>query len=146
MLSVVSHPKLEPPEGIRMEANRPLIGVGKSPPRTRAARHPPPTRVGNWPPQAEVGSKPHQGAQFTYPQRGKERVMAHGEIGAKGPSWGLKGECMSPKALPTQLGLHRQDGRPSAKFTTAWMVKTHPHAILPLMLSGPTIPGQSRGN
>ena len=50
----------------------------------------------------------------------------------KGPSGGLKGEHLSPKDLPTQLGLHRKDGRPSAKFTTAWTVKTCPHAILPI--------------
>ena len=135
-----------------MEPNQPLIGVGKHPPqtrvgkrppRTRAGRHPPPTRAGNRPPQAEVESKPPQGAQLNYPWRGKERAMADGEIGMKGPSGGLKGECLSPKALPTQLGLHRRDGRPSAKFTTAWMVKTHPHAILPQRLSGPTIPESS---
>ena len=65
--------------------------------------------------------------------------MAHGAIGTKGPSGALKGERLSPKALPTQLGLHRQDRRPSAKLTTVWMVKTHPHTILPLRLSGPTI-------
>ena len=53
--------------------------------------------------------------------------MAHGEIGTKGPSGGLKGECLNPKALPTQLGLHRLDGRPSAKVATAWTVKTRPH-------------------
>ena len=52
--------------------------------------------------------------------------MVDGGIGTKGPSGGLKGECLSPKALPTQLGLHRQDGRPSAKFTSMWMVKTRP--------------------
>ena len=88
--------ELEPLEGVRMEANPPLIEVGK---------HPPPTRAGNWPLQAEAGSKLPQGAQLTYPQRGKERVMAG--IGTKGPSGGLKGECLSPKALPTQLGPHR---------------------------------------
>ena len=33
--------QLEPLEGIRMEANQPLIGVGKSPPQTRVERHPP---------------------------------------------------------------------------------------------------------
>ena len=113
--------QLEPPEGIRMEANRPLIRVGKSPPRTRVERHPPQTRVErhppparavNRPPQAEARSKPPQGARLTYPQRGKEPAMVHGMIGIKGPSGGLKGECLSPKALPTQLGLHRQDGRP----------------------------------
>ena len=66
--------------------------------------------------------------------------MVHGVIGTKGPSRGLKGECLSPKGLPIQLGLHRRDGRPLAKFTTTWMVKTRPHAILLLRLSGPTIP------
>ena len=66
--------------------------------------------------------------------------MVHGTIGTKEPSGGLKGERLSPKACPTQLGLHRQDGRPSVKFTTAWMVKTCPQAILPPRLSGPTIP------
>ena len=146
-----------------MEASRPLIRAGKGPPRTRAGRHPPrarvgrhppraragihppPIRAGNRPPQAEAGSKPPQGAQLTYPQRGKEWAMAHGEIGTKGPSRGLKGERLSPKALPTQLGLHKRDGRPSVKFTTAWMVKTHSHPILPQRLSGPTIPEPSLG-
>ena len=90
--------QLEPLEGIRTEANPPLIEVGK---------HPPPIRAGNQPPQAEVRSKLPQGAQLTHPQRGKERAMADGGIGMKGPSGGLKGECLSPKALPTQLGLHR---------------------------------------
>ena len=66
-------------------------------------------------------------------------------IGMKGPAGGLKGECLSPKALPTQLGPHMQDGRLSAKFTTAWPVKTHLHAILPQRLSGPTIPELSLG-
>ena len=60
-------------------------------------------------------------------------------IGTKGPSGGLKGEHLSPKGLPILSGLHRRDGRPSAKFTTAWTVKTRPHAILPLRLCGPTI-------
>ena len=54
-----------------------------------------------------MGSKPPQGAQLTYPQREKEQAMAHGEIGMKGPCGGLKEEHLSPKALPTQLGLHR---------------------------------------
>ena len=50
-----------------MEANPPLIEVGK---------HPPPTGVGNWPLQAEAGSEPPQGAWLTYPWRGKEQVTA----------------------------------------------------------------------
>ena len=79
-----------------MEANPPLIEAGKDPP---------PTGVGNQPPQAEVGSKPPQGAKLTYPWRGKEQVKAR--IGMKGASGGLKGKRSSPKALPTQLGLHR---------------------------------------
>ena len=156
--------QLEPLEGIRMEASQPLNGAGKSPPQTRAGRHPPrtragrhpprtragrrppPIRVGNRPPQAEARSKQPQGAQLTYPQRGKERVMVYGVIGTKGPSGGLKGERLSPKALPTQLGLHKRDGRPSAKFTTMWTVKTCPHAILPLRLSRPTILEPSLGH
>ena len=69
--------QLEPLEGIRMEANPPLIEVGK---------HPPPTGVGNRTSQAETGSKPPQGAWLTYPQRGKEQVMAR--IGMKGPLGG----------------------------------------------------------
>ena len=108
--------QLESLEGVRMEANRPLIGAGKFPPQTRVERHPPQTRVERHPPparaanqplQAEVGSKPPQGAWLTHPQRGRERVTVHGMIGTKGPSGGLKGERPSPKALPTQLGLHR---------------------------------------
>ena len=34
------------------------------------------------------------------PRRGKECAMAPGPIGTKGPSGGLKGECLSPKGLP----------------------------------------------
>ena len=79
-----------------MGANLPLIKAGK---------HPPPPRVGNQPPQAEAGSQLPQGARLTNPRGGKEWVMAR--IGTKGPSGGLKGECLSPKALPTQLGLER---------------------------------------
>ena len=114
-----------------MEANRPLIGAGKSPPQTRVERHPararverhpPPARAVNRPPQAEVRSKPPQGARLTHPQRGKEQAMAHGMIGTKGPSGGLKGKGLSPMGLPIQLGLHRRDGRPSAKFTTVIII------------------------
>ena len=90
-----------------MEANRPLIGAGKSPPRARVERHPPPARAVNWPPQAEVTSQLPQGAQLTHPWRGKERVMVPGMIGTKGPSGGLKVERLSPKGLPIQSGLHR---------------------------------------
>ena len=68
------------------------------------------------------------------------------QIGMKGPSGGLKGKYPSPKALPTQLGPHRRDGRLLAKFTTAWPVKTHLHAILPQRLSGPTILESSLGH
>ena len=109
-----------------MEANPPLIEAGNHPPLIKAGKHPSPTRVENWPLQAEAGSKPPQGVQLSHPWNGKERAMADGGIHMKGPSGGLKGECLSPKALPTQLGLHRQDRRPSAKFTTVWMVKTRP--------------------
>ena len=84
-------------------------------------------------------SKLPQGAQLTHPQRGKERAMVPGMIGTKGPSGGLKGECLSPKGLPIQSGLHRQDGRPLAKLPTVWTVRTCPHTILPLRLCGPTI-------
>ena len=129
--------QLEPLEGVRTEANPPPIEVGKHPPPIEAGKHPPPTRAGNWPPQAEAP----QGARLTNPQRGKEQATAR--IGMKDPSGGLKGERLSPKALPTQLGLHRRDGRPLAKFTTMWTVKTRPHAILPQRLSGPTIPESS---
>ena len=124
----------------------PPIEAGKHPPPIEAGKHPPPTRAENQPPQAEAGSKPPQGARLIHPWKGKEQAMADGGIGTKGTSGGLKGERLSPKALPTQLGLHRQDGRPSAKFTTAWMVKTRPHAILPQRLSGPTIPESSLGH
>ena len=64
-------------------------------------------------------SKLPQGAWLTHPRRGKERAMAPGTIGTKGPSGGLKAECLSPKGLPIQSGLQRRDGRPSVKFTTA---------------------------
>ena len=149
--------QLEPPEGIRMEANRPQTRVERHPPqarverhptrarverhppRARVERHPPPVRAVNWPLQAEVRSGPPQGAQLIHPQRGKEWATVPETIGTKGPSGGLKGERLSPKGLPIQSGLHRQDGRPSAKFTTAWTVKTHPHAILPLRLCRSTI-------
>ena len=127
-----------------MEANLPLIEVGKHPPPIEVGKHPPPTRVGNRPPQAEAGSKPPQGARLTNSQGGKERVMAG--IGTKCPSGGLKGEHLNLKALPTQLGLHRRDRRPSVKFTTTWPVKTHLHAILPQRLSGPSIPEWSLGH
>ena len=53
------------------------------------------------------GKQATSGAWSTHPRTGKEQVMVHGEIGTKGPSGGLKGECLSPKGLPTQLGLHR---------------------------------------
>ena len=123
--------QLEPLEGVRMEANPPPIEAGKHPPLVKVGKHPflievgkhpPPTRAENWPPQAEVGSKLPQGARLTHPWNGKEWAMVDGGIGTKGPSGGLKEECLSPKALPTQLGLHRQDERPSAKFTTTWTV------------------------
>ena len=61
-------------------------------------------------------------------------------IGMKGLSGGLKGKRLSPKALPTQLGPHRQGGRLSAKFTIMWPVKTRLHAMLPQRLSRPIIP------
>ena len=137
-----------------MEPNRPLIGAGKGPPRTRVGRHPPQakverhpplTRAVNRPPQAEVRNKLPQGARLISPRREKERAMVPGPIGTKELSRGQKEEPLSPKGLPIRSGLRRQGGRPSVKFTTAWMVKTRPHAILPLRPCGPTtlelIPG-----
>ena len=126
--------QLEPLEGIRMESNRPLSRVGKSPPQTKVERHPPqakaerhppqakagrhppqakaerhplPVRAVNRPPQAEVGSKLPQGAWLTHPWSRQEWATAHGTIGTRGPSGGLKGVQLSPKGLPTQSGLHR---------------------------------------
>ena len=67
-------------------------------------RHPPPTRVGNRPPQAEAGSKLPQGAWLTYPQRGKERATADGEIGTKGPSGRAEGGMSEPQGPPYPIG------------------------------------------
>ena len=118
--------QLEPLEGIRTEANPPLV---------KAGTHPSPTGVGNQPPQAEVGNKLPQGARLTCPQRGKERVMAG--RGMNGPSGGLEGKQVSPKALPTQSGPHRPGGRLSAKFMITWLVKSLLPATSPQRLFRP---------
>ena len=105
--------------------------------------------------QGRKTSTSHQSSKPASTGRGKKQTTSGGLVdlppereGACNSTWtnwyqrilgGLKGEPLSPKGLPIQSGLHRQDGRPSAKFTTAWMVKTHPHAISPLRLCGPTI-------
>ena len=146
----------EPLRGDRMEPNQPLIEVEKDPPQTRVESHPPPARVGshppqvqverhppparavNRPPQAEVRNQPPQEALSTRPRRGKEQAMVPGPTGTKGPSVEWKVEPLSPKGLPIRSGRHRRGGRPSVRFTTAWMVKTHPHAILPLRPCGST--------
>ena len=106
--------------------------------------------------QGRKKSTSNQGWKLASADRGRKQATSGGLVdqppGTEGVSdgrwsdWykrsiqGAEGERLSPKALPTQLGLHRQDGRPSAKFTTPCMVKTHPHAILPQRLSRPTIP------
>ena len=94
-----------PLEGARVEANQPLLGVGKTLPRTRVARcplrarvgnHLPLIRAGNWPLLAEAGSKPPQGAPLICPQRGRELATVCGMTGTRGPSGGLKGEHLNP--------------------------------------------------
>ena len=148
--------QLEPLRGDRVEPNQPLIKAEKDPPRTRVEslppparvgshppqvqveRHPPPTRAVNQPPQAEVRNLPPQEALLTHPQRGKEWAMVPGLTGTKGPSAEQKVEPLSPKGLPIRSGRCRRGGRPSVRFTTAWMVKTHPHAISPLRPCRPT--------
>ena len=57
--------------------------------------------------------------------------------GTNGPSGELEGKRLSPKALPTRLGLHRPGGRLSAKFTITWLVKGLLPATSPQRLSGP---------
>ena len=47
-----------PLEGTSTEANQPLLGVGKGPPRTRAARCLLRARVGNRLPLIRVGNQP----------------------------------------------------------------------------------------
>ena len=137
----------EPLRGIRTEPNQPLIEAKKGPPRTRvesrppqgkAERHPPPARAVNRPPQAEVRNQLPREALLVCPWRRKEQAMVPGPTGTKGPSVGLKVEPLSPKGLPIQSGWHRRGGRPSVKFTTAWMVKTCPRAISPLRPCRPT--------
>ena len=157
--------QLEPLRGNRTEPNQPLIEVEKDPPRTRVEshpplarveglppaarvgshppqvqveRHPPPTRAVNRPPQAEVRNQPPWEALSTCPRRGKEWAMVPGPTGIKGPSAEPKVEPLSPKGLPIRSGRCRQGGRPLVRFTTAWMVKTCPYAILPLRPCGPT--------
>ena len=44
---------LGPLEGVRMEPNRPLIGVGKGPPQARVERHPPQAKAERHPPTPE---------------------------------------------------------------------------------------------
>ena len=157
--------QLEPLRGDRTEPNQPLIEAEKDPPRTRVEsrppparveglppparvgshppqvqvkRHPPPTRAVNQPPQAEVRNQPPRQALSTRPRRGKERAMVPGPTGIKGPSAEPKVQPLSPKGLPIRSRRRRRDGRPLVRFTTAWMVKTRPHAISPLRPCGPT--------
>ena len=125
-----------PPD--RVESHPPPARVGSHPPHVQAERPPPPTRAVNRPPQAEVRNSPPREALSTHPRRGKEQVMVSGPTGTKGPSAEPRVESLSPKGLPIQLGQRRRGGRPSVRFTIAWMVKTHPHAISPLRPCGPT--------
>ena len=116
--------------------------------QARVERYPPRARVERQPP-------PSQGSKPASTGRGEKQTASGGPVDPPpkregvGDStwndwyqrtlWGAEGERLSPKGLPIQSALHRQAGRPLAKFTTAWMAKTHPHAILPLRLCGPTI-------
>ena len=121
-----------------MEKDPPRARVESHLPQVQVERHLPPTRVVNRPPQAEVRNQPPQEALSTCPRGGKERAMVPGPTGTKGPCVGPRVESLSPKGLPIRLGWRRRGGRPSVRFITMWMVKTHPHAILPLRPCGPT--------
>ena len=122
---VESHPP-------QAKAERPQARVESHPPQAKAERHPPPARAVNRPPQAEMRNQPPREALLTHPWRGKERAMVPGPTGTKGPYMGPKVEPLSPKGLPIRSGRCRRCGWPSDKFTTAWMVKTHPRTISPL--------------
>ena len=81
--------QLEPLEGIRTEANPPLIEAGK---------HPPPTGPENQPPQAEAGSKP--------PQEREREGAGDSPNWYKGSIWGggAEGETSEPQGPPYPIG------------------------------------------
>ena len=60
--------------------------------------------------------------------------------GMNGPSGGLEGKWVNPKALHTRLVLCRPGRRLSARFTIMWPVKTCLPAMSPQRLFEPITP------